>query len=254
MASLTEAGRQLKSRYLSSLASEEYRKLWLATVCSQSSAWALIVARAALILQLTGSAAWTGYVTFAAMIPAVFVSPLAGYLSDRFDRRTVLAAAYAVNLADSLVLAILVATRVIEPWHLLVLAAITGSARATQMPASQALLANTVPREHLLNAVSLHTATQQGARFVGPFLILVVLWATGQQNWEFVRGLDGVEAVGALHRPEERASIRTVMVRQCDHHKRPARPDVQGVFFQLKGAARPGGNCQLLVPVPEVFL
>ncbi len=53
------------------------------------------------------------------------------------------------------------------------------------MPSAQALLANTVPRERILNAVSLYQATQHGSRFVGPFLILVVLWITGHQDWVF---------------------------------------------------------------------
>lgn len=173
------------SRFLISLQHLEYRKLWGATMCSQASAWALIVARAALVLQLTGSATWTGAVTFAAMIPSVLVSPLAGFLADRFDRRTVLACAYSVNLAHNLVLAILVVTGTVEAWHVLVLSVINGSARSTQMPSGQALLANTVPREHITNAVALYQAAQHGSRFVGPFLILVVLWTTGHQEWVF---------------------------------------------------------------------
>ena len=182
---MAQVGRGFGARYLTSFQSLEYRKLWTATACSQSASWALIVARAALVLRLTDSAAWTGYVTFAAMIPAVVVSPLAGYLADRFDRRVVLAWAYVVNLADALLLALLVATRVVEPWQVLLLAAVTGSARSTQMPPAQALLANMVPRERLLNAVSLYQVTFHGARFMGPFLILVVLWTTGHQNWAF---------------------------------------------------------------------
>ena len=178
-------GRGFGARYLTSFQSLEYRKLWMATACSQSASWALIVARAALVLRITDSPAWAGYVTFAAMMPSVVMSPLAGYLADRFDRRTVLAWANTVNLADSLVLALLVATRVIEPWQILLLAAVTGSARSTQMPAAQALLANMVPRERLLNAVSLYQVTFHGARFMGPFLILVVLWTTGHENWVF---------------------------------------------------------------------
>ena len=185
MTSLVQAGRAFGSRYFISLQALEYRKLWMATVCSQSASWALIVARAAFVFELTGSEAWIGYVTFAAMIPSVLVSPLAGYLADRFDRRTVLAVAYSINIIDNLALAILVALRVIEPWQVLLLAAVTGSARSTQMPAAQSLLANMVPRERLLNAVSLYQVTFHGARFLGPFLILVVLWATGHQNWVF---------------------------------------------------------------------
>ena len=185
MTNLAQVGRDLGFRYFASFQSFEYVKLWIATACSQSASWALIVARAALVLRLTDSPAWTGYVTFAAMIPGVVVSPLAGYLADRFSRRTVLAFAYGINVADTLVLALLVATRVIEPWQVLVLSAITGSARSTQMPAAQALLANMVPRERLLNAVSLYQVTFHGARFMGPFLILVVLWTTGHENWVF---------------------------------------------------------------------
>ncbi|MCH8349312.1 MAG: MFS transporter [Chloroflexi bacterium] len=185
MIGLASLGQSLKSRYFSSFEYPEYRKLWLATLCSQSAAWALIVARAAFILDLTGSSTWTGAVIFAAMIPSVLVSPLAGYLADRFDRRTVLACAYAVNVVDNLILAILVATGVAQPWQVLVLSAVTGSARSTQMPAAQALLANMVSREGILNAVSLYQATVQGSRFSGPFLILVVIWATGHQNWVF---------------------------------------------------------------------
>lgn len=154
-------------------------------MCSQSSAWALIVARAALVLQITGSATWVGVVTFAAMIPSVLMSPLSGFLADRFDRRTVLIYTYSLNLSHNLLLAILVVTGSIEAWHLLVLAVVNGSARSSEMPPAQALLANMVPRERLPNAVFLYQATQHGSRFVGPFLILVALWVTGQQSYVF---------------------------------------------------------------------
>ena len=190
MANVALAARSVGSRYLGSFAYPEYRKLWYATLCSQSSAWALIVARGALAKTLTGSDLWTGIVTFAAMIPSVIVSPVAGFLADRFDRRTVLAWAYGVNLAHNLLLAVLVVSGVIEVWHLVLLSLLNGSARATQMPSGQALLPNTVPRERLFNAVALYQATQQGSRFVGPFLILLMLWSgcpwySGIQDWVF---------------------------------------------------------------------
>jgi MFS family permease len=82
-------------------------------------------------------------------------------------------------------LAVLVVSGSVEAWHVLLLAILNGSARAAQMPSAQALLANLVPKERILNAVSLYQATQQGSRFVGPFLILVVLWITGHEDWVF---------------------------------------------------------------------
>ena len=195
MINLGETGRSLSSRYLSSLHYPEFRKLWVATISSQSSAWALIVARAALVLHITERAEWTGYVTFAAMIPSIVVTPFAGFLADRFDRRKVLAFAYAINLGHNLLLAVLVASGSINEWQVLLLAILNGCARAIQMPAAQALLPNTVPRERIINAVSLYQATQHGSRFVGPFLILVVLWITGHEEWVFFL-CAGLYAVG----------------------------------------------------------
>ena len=195
MVGLPGARRSFSSRYMASLGYSEFRKLWLATICSQASAWALIVARGALVYHLTGSEAWTGVITFAAMIPSVVVSPFAGLLADRFDRRKVLAWAYAVNLSHNLLLAILVVSGAINEWYLLLLAVLNGCARTVQMPSAQALLANTIPRRHLLNAVSLYQATQHGSRFVGPFLILVVLWTTGREDWVFFL-CAGLYAVG----------------------------------------------------------
>ena len=191
MASLASIGQGLKDRFLVSLQYPEFRKLWVTTMMSQSSSWALIVARAALVLELTGSAAWTGAVTFAAMIPALLVSPIAGFLADKFDRRTVLAGAISINVATNVVLAMLVVTGIVEAWQVLLLSVINGSARSSQMPSAQALLVNMVPRDQVLNAVSLYQATVNGSRFLGPVLILVVLNVSGllgvtdAQDWVF---------------------------------------------------------------------
>ena len=87
LANLAQLRKRVGSRYLASFQNPGYAKMWFASLSSSSAAWALIVARAALILDITGSAAWTGYVTFAAMIPSVMVSQIAGYLADRYDRR-----------------------------------------------------------------------------------------------------------------------------------------------------------------------
>jgi len=190
MVALAETGRSIGSRYFASLAYPDFLRLWIASVCSHSSHWAMIIARGALVKILTDSDLWVGMVTFAAMIPAVIVTPFAGYLADRFDRRAVMAWAAGINLAHNFVLAIIVVTGTVEPWHLGLLALLNGCARSAQMPATQALLANTVPKEHLFNAVALHRAAQGGSRFVGALLLLLVLWATApwltdNQDWVF---------------------------------------------------------------------
>ena len=184
------------SRMLGALQHAEFRRLWVATAFSQSSAWALIVARAALALNETGASSAAGIVTFAAMMPSVIMSPVAGYLADRFDRRRVLAAAYGVNLIQNLILAVLVITGTIEFWHLVILSTVNGFARATQMPAAQALLPNLVPKNKLVNAVAFHQATHQASKLTGPLFILPVV-LLGYGEWAFVISL-GLYVVGLL--------------------------------------------------------
>ena len=166
-------------RYTAALAYSDYRTLWIANLCSSGAAWALIVARGALVYNEFGSNLGVGVVTFAAMIPRVFVPPISGYLSDRFDRRRVVAVMYAINLVQTLGLAIYVLVGSIEIWHVVVLSLINGSARAAQMPASQALVPNLVPKHLLLNGIALNQATMQGSRLFGPLAIVPTLAVLG---------------------------------------------------------------------------
>jgi MFS family permease len=167
------------SRYVLALEYPEFRTMWLGVMSAQAAAWALIVARGWLVFDMTGSSMAVGLVTFAAMAPMFFMPPIAGVLADRWDRRTLLAGSYAINLVQNLVLAILALSGFIAEWHILVLAVVNGIARATQQSTSQALAANLVPSDRLLNALSLNAATQHASRLVGPALASPLLGFLG---------------------------------------------------------------------------
>jgi MFS family permease len=158
------------NKLTAALAYEDFRHMWLANASAQAAAWALIVTRGWLVYDQTGSTLSVGLTTFAAMGPMVIIPPLAGVLADRFDRRTVLAWTYAVNLGHNLVLASLALAGILDFWMILVLSLVNGVGRAVQMPTSQALAANLVPREKLVNALSLTASTQHGSRLIGPGL------------------------------------------------------------------------------------
>ena len=185
MANLVQVGRATGSRFLAALAYRDYRIMWLATMSAGSASWALIIGRAVLVYNLTGSNALVGVVIFAAMFPQFFVPFFAGFLADRMDRRRLLAYAFTVNLAHNLVLAALAISGVIQVWHLMVLSLINGTARATQMPASQALVPNLVPRNMLMNAVALNSATMNASRLIGPLLIAPIVGSMGV-GWAFL--------------------------------------------------------------------
>lgn len=179
MAVEPKRGRAVGSRFLAALAYGDFQTLWTANFFAGAAAWALIVARGWIVYEFSDSSLWVGVVTFAAMVPRVVVSPFTGYLSDRFDRRTVLRAMFALNALHNLVLGWLMLSGSAEIWHIVVLSFVNGSARAAQMPAGQALIPNLVPRELLLNAIALNQATMHGSRLLGPLAIIPLLATTG---------------------------------------------------------------------------
>ena len=164
-----------RDRFLLGLKYADYRTMWIATTCSGAAAWALIVARGWLAWEITGASAWVGIITFAAMVPRVFSTPIVGYLADLFDRQILLRWIFLLNLAHNVLLALLVMNDMAGPWMLMVLALFNGTLRAGQMTVATALIPNLVPREHLLNALALNQATQQGSRMVGALAILPLL-------------------------------------------------------------------------------
>lgn len=166
-------------RYGAALQYREFRLMWTANAFAQAAAWGLIVARGWLIYDKTDSSFWVGAATFAAMAPLFLVPPIVGVLADRMDRRTILAWSYTVNCLHNFVLFGGALFGVLEIWMIISLSVVNGVARATQIPTSQALAASLVPRDKLLNALSLNASTQHGSRLVGPGLVTPILSLLG---------------------------------------------------------------------------
>ena len=164
-----------RDRFLLALLYQVYRNLWVATTFSASAAWALIIARGLLAFELTDGLLWSGIVTFAAMVPRLFATPISGFLADRFDRQKLLRWIFALNMGNNILLALLVMTGLVGPWVLTLLALVNGTLRASQMTTATALIPNLVPKEHLMNAIALNQATQQGARLAGAMAIAPLL-------------------------------------------------------------------------------
>ena len=168
-----------RDRYLLALQHPDYRTLWIANAFAGGAAWALIIARGWLAYEITDTYLWVGIVTFATMVPRLFATPVLGFLADRFDRQTLLSWTYTLNLSHNVVLAMLVMLGYIDgaagPWILLILSFVNGILRSGQMTTTQSLIPNLVPREHLLNAIALNQATQQGSRMLGALAIIPLL-------------------------------------------------------------------------------
>ncbi len=196
MTGLTELRRSISGRYFPSLRYADFRSLWMAGIAGESASWALITARAWVAKDLGGDHGntWVGVIIFASMVPYILVTPFAGYLADRMVRRHLLALVFIANMGQNAVLTVLALTGTIELWHMVLLSLVHGTGRAIQTPTGFSLVANLVPRENLINAYSLGSATFHASRLIGPGLIAPLMMHV-DPGWVFF-SCNGFFAIG----------------------------------------------------------
>ncbi len=123
-----------------------------------------------LIYTLTGSVLNLGYVGLAQFAPTISLALFTGHAADRWDRRRILIACYAVQLACAgAFLALVLLHRAAAPPMLGILV-VFGAARAFENPAGQSLLPNLVPRAVYPRALAWNASAQHIATIVGPAL------------------------------------------------------------------------------------
>ena len=127
--------------------------------------------------EITGSAMALGVLGLCSATPRLILGAFSGVLVDRYDRKLLLILVqFGCLLPISIFLAIYT-FGTLAFWHLLVLEILFGSIRAINPSAAQSILAELVPREDLMNAVSLYTVGFNIARIAGPSLGgVLILW------------------------------------------------------------------------------
>ncbi len=126
---------------------------------------------------MTGSAMALGILGLCGAAPRLLLGALGGVLVDRYDRRFLLLLIQFFSALPAFIFLALYVLGALEFWHLLGLEILSGSIRSINPSASQSILGELVPREHLMNAVSLYTIGFNIARIMGPSLGgLLVIW------------------------------------------------------------------------------
>jgi DHA3 family macrolide efflux protein-like MFS transporter len=123
----------------------------------------------------TGSAAHFALFYLCFLVPFLVVSPFAGVLTDRWDRKKVLILADSGSACSTALIAILMVTGYYETWHMYLLVA-TGSAfNAFQLPAFSATTSLLVPPEHLGRADGMVQLSWGGTRIITPLLAALLV-------------------------------------------------------------------------------
>lgn len=170
---------------LGALRAPRYRRYFMGQAVSILGTWVQTVAMSWLVYRLTGSAALLGVTAFMAQAPQLLVSPMAGLLIDRFDRRRLFLAVQAAMIVQAAALAALTALDLASPALLVALAGLFGLLNSIDTPLRQTMLGRLVDDPALLrNAIALNASLFNSARFVGPPLAGAILTATSE-SWCF---------------------------------------------------------------------
>lgn len=102
--------------------------------------------------QVTGTATALALVGFCAFMPLVLLSPLAGALVDRWNRKLVMILSDLAAGLGTIALFILFRLDALEIWHVYIIAAFSGAFQAFQFPAFSASITMMVPKEQLTRA------------------------------------------------------------------------------------------------------
>lgn len=168
------------------LKSRNYRLFFMGQGISLIGTWmqrtALLWLVSTQFPDVRSAAFWLGVVGFSSQIPAIVLTPLAGVLADRWDRRRMIICTQVLAMLQALVLAGLTLTGVIEIWHIIVLSLWLGAVNAVDVPTRQSFIVEMVDRpEDLSNAIALNSSIVNGGRMIGPALggIMTALFGAG---------------------------------------------------------------------------
>lgn len=182
----------------SALKYPNYRLWFFGQLVSLIGTWMQTTAQGYLVYKLTGSPAYLGYVGFASGLPAWLFTLYGGVIADRMSRRNIIIMAQSSMMILAFILAGLVYTGTVQPWHIIMLAFLLGIANAFDAPARQSFVIELVGREELSTAIALNSTMFNSAAVVGPVVAAAVYAAIGPVWCFTINGLSFIAVIIAL--------------------------------------------------------
>lgn len=152
-----------------------YRWYWVANVLVHITYLLQAVALGWHMLDVTDSPFQVGLVAFAYGLPLLLVAPIAGVVADRVKRQWVVQGALGVAVLASVALALVAATGVTEPAHILATSLVLGATFSFYAPSRMALLPSLLPEDMAYNGATLSYSGTRLMGFFGPVLAGLLL-------------------------------------------------------------------------------
>lgn len=186
------------SALLSVFRHRSYRLFFTGQLISLLGFWVQAIAQSWLVYRLTDSTLLLGLVAFANQSPVLLFSPFAGVIADRLERRRVLFVTQGAMMASACVLAVLTLTGAVQVWHIVLMAFLTGTANAFDVPTRQSFTIEMVGRADLPRAIAVNSIMFNAARLVGPAIAGLLVAAVGEGWCMAINGASYIAVLTSL--------------------------------------------------------
>lgn len=155
----------------------DYRLLWLGRLCVTLAVTGMVViigyqlydiARSDYGMSIAEASLQLGILGLVQFLPLFILTPVAGVVVDRYDRRLVLVSAIGIDVAIALALAITSSRDTLTLPIIYLLATLHGCARVFVGPASSAIMPNLVPAALMPRAIAMGSIAWQIGAVAGP--------------------------------------------------------------------------------------
>ena len=187
---------------LAALRFRDFRLLWIGLLISNLGTWMQFTAMGYFVARMARTphtaALYLGVLGASRAVPVLFLSPIAGVVSDTWPRRRII---FVANLAMSLAalaLALLSSLNRLDLLWLIVISAVNSGAQSFDSPARQSWLPLLVERAYVGNAIGLSSIAFNAPAIVGPALAGVLIIWVGVAGSFYVNAFATLAVVGAV--------------------------------------------------------
>ena len=176
--------------FLPALRSPNYRLYFWGQGISLVGTWMQEVAQSWLIYPvLTDNKSLLGVVSFVNHIPTAALALFAGVMVDRVSRKQGLILTQSAFAVIACILWILIVSKSIAVWHVMVATFLSGVVFAFDMPFRQSFMIELVEKKYYSSAIGLNAAIFNAARAIGPAIAGVLIAAFGIAPAYFVNSV-----------------------------------------------------------------
>jgi DHA3 family macrolide efflux protein-like MFS transporter len=125
------------------------------------------------------------FLTFTYFIPMIFLSPIAGIISDWYDRKKVIIVSDSLQAFSTFILILFFMFNLIQYWSLLIFTAIRSTCQAFHMPTANAIIPTMVPKDKLSRINGINFLLTSFVNVIGPVIggFFLLFFSVQQALW-----------------------------------------------------------------------